>query len=124
VGEQYTGGTGDGVYAHCALCGVYDRLDKHYGMKGVPTTDKMHRAATVDTKLRNPKAEHNIKQNMFIWGNEVTLTISKAIMYVNWGKEWYHFFEVCKIMILEGYETQYKSPKLMGKREGAGAGCR
>ena len=108
-GEQYTGSTGDGVYEHC---GVPGRLDTHYSRKGVSTWDKMHRAATVDTKMRNPKELH---QKKFLWLNKITLTISKAMRYVNWGREHHHFFEVCKTMIEEGYETSYKSPKFFSE---------
>ena len=110
--EQYTGSTGDGVYGHC---GVPDRLDEHYSRTGVATWDKMHIAATQDTKMRNPKEEFNNKQKKFNWLNEITITISKAMKYVNWGKEWDHFFEVCKTMICEGYETKYRSPKMFSE---------
>lgn len=110
--EQYTGSTGDGVYGHC---GVPDRLDSHYSTKGVATWDKMHRAATVDTKMRNPKEDFNIIKKMFVFLNDITLTIGKGMKYFNWGKESYHIMEVCKSMILEGYETKYKTPKFFSE---------
>lgn len=110
--EQYTGCTGDGVYGHC---GVPGRLDEHYSRTGVATWDKMHKAATQDTKMRNPNEDFNKKQKKFNWLNEITITISKAMKYVNWGKEWDHFFEVCKTMICEGYESKYRSPKMFSE---------
>ena len=81
--EQYVGSTGDGVYLHT---GVGEKLDKHYGTRGIQTWDPMHAAATVDSALR--------KSDSFQWLGEMTLTIAKANRFINWGAEWSHFFEV------------------------------
>ena len=80
---QYVGSTGDGVYIHT---GVGEKLDKHYGIKGIQTWDPMHAAATVDSALR--------KSDSFKWLVEMTLTIAQANRFINWGAEWSHFFEV------------------------------
>ena len=51
--SQYRGFSGDGVYKHTQ---VGQKLDKHFGRRGTFTHDLMHKAALVDTKMRNPKA--------------------------------------------------------------------
>ena len=50
--EQYVGSSGDGVYIHT---GVGEKLDRHYGVKGVQSWDPMHAAATVEKVLYQRK---------------------------------------------------------------------
>ena len=78
--NQYRGFTGDGVYLHT---GVGDRLDKHFGRRGVFTHDLMHKAALTDTKMRNPDAKDQAPghKEMFAWLNNLTLTIGASVEF-------------------------------------------
>ena len=102
------GMTGDGVYGHCS---VPKKLDNHYDKEGFAMWDKMHKAATKDTKMRNPKEHHNKELGLFTWLNVITLLISKCNKFINWGRGWDEFFSNCNRMISEGYDTKYLAPK-------------
>jgi hypothetical protein len=70
---------------------VDKKLDNHYGRMGNFTHDKMHVSSLVDGSMRNPSASHN---KQFEWLNKMTVDITKAMKFVNWGKEEAHFVEV------------------------------
>ena len=90
---QYRGFTGDGVYVHT---GVGDKLDKHFGHKGVFTHDLMHKAALTDTKMRNPNAKNQAPghKEKFAWLNTLTLAIGTSVEFIQWGLEWAHYYKV------------------------------
>jgi len=89
---QYRGFTGDGVYLHT---GVGDKLNKHFGRRGVIVHDLMHKAALTDTKMRNPDAkdmpaDHKDK---FAWLNTLTIVIGSSVVFIQWGLEWDNYFK-------------------------------
>ena len=73
-----------------------DFLNRHYGVQGVTTWDEMHLAGLVDTAMRNPDATHSAK---FKWLNDMTLIISKANKFINFGMEFDHFCKMVEEMI-------------------------
>jgi hypothetical protein len=101
VSSQYCGFTGDGVYKHTK---VPEKLDRHFGRRGVFTHDLMHQAALVDTRMRNPKEAHT-------WLNSLTQTIGSSIAFIQWGKEWMHFFQLYTERVEEGKEARVLRPK-------------
>ena len=105
--DQYTGSTGDGVYGHCS---VPKFLDEHYGSKGFHTWDPMHKAATVGTSMRNPKALHAEK---FKWVNKLTDAISEGNKFINFGAGWAEFCQIWKQRKEddESFEYYLKFPK-------------
>ena len=86
--SQYYGSSCDGVYKHT---GVPARLDEHFGRLTVFTHDLMHLAALVDSSLRNSKAVHSA---VFAWLNLLTQVIGSGVAFIQWGKEWAHFFKL------------------------------
>ena len=105
--DQYIGSTGDGVYGHCGVPGF---LDDHYGVKGIHTWDPMHKAATVGTSMRNPKAAH---ADQFKWVNKITDAISEGNRFINFGAGWAEFCQIWKQMKEddESFEYNLKYPK-------------
>ena len=103
--SQYTGCSVDGAYINCH---VGDFLNRHYGVQGVTTWDEMHLAGLVDTAMRNPDATHSAK---FKWLNDMTLIISKANKFINFGMEFDHFCKVVEEMIEKGYDLEMRLPK-------------
>ena len=105
ISPQYEGLTGDGVYKHCS---VAPKVDEDYRKKGNFTHDLMHLAALVDTAMRNDKAPHKAK---FAWLNSLTQVIGAGIRFIQWGKEWKHFFDVYMERIEKGLEQVMRRPK-------------
>ena len=70
--EQYVGTSFDGA---CIKCKVGEKLFENLGVEGVHDWDPVHAAATVDSALRNPKAEH---AKDFEWLDEIMDHVSKA----------------------------------------------
>ena len=103
--SQYCGFSGDGVYKHTK---VPEKLDRHFGRRGVFTHDLMHQAALVDTFMRNPKAAHSVE---FSWLNTLTQTIGSGVSFIQWGKEWAHYFRLYTEMVEEGREARVLRPK-------------
>ena len=103
--SQYYGSSCDGVYKHT---GVPARLDEHFGRLTVFTHDLMHLAALVDTSLRNSKAVHSA---VFAWLNLLTQVIGSGVAFIQWGKEWAHFFKLYTEMVEEGREARVLRPK-------------
>ena len=91
--NQYRGFSGDGVYLHT---GVGDRLNKHFGRRGVIVHDLMHKAALVDTKMRNPDAKDQVAghKERFAWLNTFSLIIGSTVEFIQWGLEWAHYHRV------------------------------
>jgi hypothetical protein len=108
--SQYRGFTGDGVYKHTQ---VGEKLDNHFGRRGVFTHDLMHKAALVDTKMRNPKAKDEGPGHaaLFSWLNSHTQTIGASVDFIKWGMEWAHYFELYSQMVEEKREVKVLRPK-------------
>ena len=85
--NQYTSFTGDGVYAKTD---VGPLLDQHYQRKGFYLWDLMHLSAVQDNAMRNENKEWS---KQFKWLHDMTITIRKAVTFVQWGMEWSHFFQ-------------------------------
>ena len=68
----------------------------------------MHLAALVDTSMRNDKAPHHLK---FSWLNTFIQTIGLSIKFIQWGKEWAHFFNIYTDMVESGLEETVRRPK-------------
>ena len=48
----------------------------------------MNKVATVESSAR--------KQKNFDWLVKLFVTLGKGIRFVAWGKEWHHFFKICR----------------------------
>ena len=103
--EQIKGATTDGAIVHCR---VWEKIKQELGIcGGCETWDPMHAAGTVDTKMRAANAPAKFK-----WENEMTKDIAAANTFINWGKEYDHFFRVCTEMIENGYDLELRVPKM------------
>jgi hypothetical protein len=82
---------------------VGDKLNKHFRQLGVFTHDLMHKAALVDTKMRNPDAKDQAlgHKEKFAWLNTLTLTIGTSVEFIQWGLEWAHFYKVYSGTVLQ-----------------------
>lgn len=90
---QFMGFTGDGVYYKCH---VGEKLNDHFGTDAVFTWDKMHKAALVDTAMRNPNPTNTSVKHVkeYQWVNDMTVVITNVMKFVNWGKGEALFTEV------------------------------
>ena len=102
--SQVKGLTGDGVYKHCK---VNAKLEENLEIETNFTHDLMHLAALIDTAMRNKKSS----SGKFNWLNKLTLTICSSIRFIQWGKEWAHFFKVYTEMVETGQESRVLRPK-------------
>ena len=82
-------------------------LDEHYDATGSAHHDyePMHRAALVDTHLRNPKRK-DFKEK---WMNDMITTISEVFDVLNRGKEYEHLLKVALDFSKEDPEVQVKN---------------
>ena len=107
--SQYAGSTADGVYEHCK---VGEKLDAHHGQKAHFTWDPMHSAPTIDTAMRNTKADH---APIFAWLNELTTAIGEGNKFINLGREYDRFFQVCALKQKEDPNFKIRNPKMFSE---------
>ena len=86
--DQYLGTSGDGHFQHCH---VHELVDDAFGVKRHHEYDPMHKAGRQDIHIRKDKS--------FQWLTKLTQNISGASKFVNLGKEFQNFFEICEKII-------------------------
>lgn len=107
--EQYLGSSTDGAY-HTTHFG--DHLDDHYDKKGHHDVDPLHKAGTQDTHMRMTNKNSPLFPGVdFAFLNSLTDVISRAFKLVNFGKEFFHFFDTIEELKKHLDDLQYRPPR-------------